>query len=78
MEKQKSLLARAREVKRPERKQSPPEKEAALLAVAWACGEVSYTQAQHALDRGKGASVYGVLALGLRDALKMGILVKAA
>lgn len=57
-----------------ERKTAPPQREAAHLSVAWAKGEVTYTQVQDALQRGKGASVYGVLACGLRDAVKLGLL----
>ncbi len=73
-----TLLAKARAIKRPERKKAPPEREAAQLAVAWACGEVSYSQAQAVLGRSKGASVYGVLAIGLRDAIRLGYLARIA
>lgn len=71
-----TLLAKARAFKAPERKKAPPTKEAAQLAVAWACGELTYTQVQAALDRSKGASVYGVLAIGLRDAIHLGFLAR--
>ena len=76
MEKTQSLLSKAKAVKGNTRKERPPEKEAARLAVAWALGEVTYTQVQAALDRSRGASVYGVLACGLRDAVRLGYLTK--
>ena len=74
MNKPKTLLARAKSIPKKARASQPADKETAALSVAWALGDVTYTQAQEVLARAKGASVYAVLACGLRNALRMGML----
>lgn len=74
MNKPKTLLARAKSITKKVRASKPADKEAAALAVAWALGDVTYTQVQEVLARAKGASVYAVLACGLRSALRLGML----
>ena len=74
MHKPKTLLARAKSITKKVPVGKPIDKQAAALSVAWALGEVTYTQAQSVLARSRGASVYAVLACGLRDALRLGML----
>ena len=74
MYKPKTLLARAKSITKKVRANKPADKEAAALAVAWALGDITYTQAQSVLAKSCGASVYAVLACGLRDALRLGML----
>ena len=74
MHKPKTLLARAKSITKKARVSKPIDKQAAALSVAWALGEVTYTQAQGVLARSRGASVYAVLACGLRDAIRLGML----
>jgi hypothetical protein len=74
MHKPKTLLARAKSITKKVPVGKPCDKQAAALSVAWALGEVTYTQAQAVLARSRGASVYAVLACGLRDALWLGML----
>ena len=78
MYKPKTLLARAKSIPKKARASQPADKEAAALSVAWAIGDVTYTQAQEVLARAKGASVYAVLACGLRSALRLGMLQKVS
>ena len=70
----KTLLARAKSITKKVSAGKPIDKQAAALSVAWALGEITYTQAQAVLARSRGASVYAVLACGLRDALRLGML----
>ena len=70
MNKPQTLLAKAKSVT----KKAPKQDETAGLAVAWAMGEITYTQAQAVLARAKGSSVYAVLACGLRHALRLGMI----
>jgi len=74
MNKSQTLLARAKSVTKKVRASKPKQDETAGLAVAWAMGEITYTQAQAVLARAKGSSVYAVLACGLRHALRLGML----
>jgi hypothetical protein len=74
MNKPQTLLARAKSVTKKVRASKPKQDETAGLAVAWAMGEITYTQAQAVLARAKGSSVYAVLACGLRHALRLGML----
>ncbi len=73
-----TLLARAQSISKKVRASRANQPEAAALSVAWAIGDVTYTQAQQVLARSKGSSVYAVLACGLRDALRMGALQRVA
>ncbi len=66
-----SLVDKAHSLK-PEKQ--TPDKERASLSLAWAFDEVSFTQAQKALGATPGSGVYAVLARGLRDALRLGLL----
>ena len=68
-----NLLALARKQKTKDRKSRAPNRQKAILALAWARGEVSYTQVQATVGGSTGASVYGMLACGLRDAFKLGL-----
>jgi hypothetical protein len=52
-----------------------PDQQGAELAVAWAHGEITLIQAGEALGRA-GNSMYSQLANGLRDAIKLGLLVR--
>lgn len=70
-----SLLAKAQAAKRPRNR--PPDRDTAKLAVAWAADAVSYSQVRAALECSKDANVYATLAAGLRDAFRLGLLVKA-
>lgn len=55
---------------------SPPERENALLAVAWAHGEVQLTQVTAAL--GRTGNSYAHIARGLRDAVRLGLIARKA
>lgn len=55
---------------------SPPERENAVLAVAWAYGEVTMTQVTKAL--GRDGNSYAHVARGLRDAVRLGLIVRTA
>ncbi len=74
MSKAHSLVTKARTAQ--PLRNSPPNREVAELSVAWATGEVSYTQVHMALDRTKRTTIYNVLACGLRDAVRLGMLKK--
>ncbi len=70
-----TLLSKAKSVKIKGRS-AAPNLEMAHLSVAWACGEVTLKQTAAALER-TGNSMYSLLANGLRDAVKIGLLTKA-
>lgn len=67
-----SLLDKARS------KETKPNLETAELSVEWATGGLTFTQVQQALGCAVGSGVYAVLARGLRDALKLGVLERKA
>lgn len=67
-----NLLTKARAV-RPTRSKKP-DKELAELAIAWATDELTLNQVAVAFDR-RGSAMYASLAGGLRDAVRLGLLV---
>ena len=71
-----SLLEKAKAVEKKGRGVTP-DPQGAELAVAWAYGEITLLQAGEALGRA-GNSMYSQLANGLRDAVKLGLLVRDA
>jgi hypothetical protein len=68
-----SMLERAKA--REMRDAAPPDRELALLTVAYGTGEITLTQVGAAVDK-KGNSAYAQLAKGLRDAFTLGLLVR--
>lgn len=68
-----SLLDRARAVET----KTLPNAELAQLAVAWAHDDVTLLQASEAMGK-SGNGMYATLSRGLRDAVRLGLLARAA
>lgn len=69
-----TLLARAKAV-HPVAGKRKPDKQLAQLAIAWAISDLTLKQVSSAMEK-KGSAMYSQLSLGLRDAIRLGMLVK--
>ncbi len=68
----KSLLEKVQEARK------LPDADNAAVAVEWALGHLTFTDIQRGVGKTAGSGVYAKLARGLRDAVRLGLLRKAA